>query len=110
MWGGFLIVTPVKFSGNSRWTWRLVFAVACVVGIVVITNFFSGLANFDEPEKMRRAIAKSQKKIDRLMMENKALEENIHNVETRPQAVEEFARFELGMVRPGETVVMMREP
>ena len=47
--------------------------------------------------------------IQRLRVKNSQLAEEIHALRSNPQAIERLAREELGLVRPGETVFLIRE-
>lgn len=105
--GGIPYRSPVRVVTSSRWPFRIGIAVLGACVIAAVTRFFPGPGNFDKPEKTRAAIRDSEQRIRSLMEENKLLEEKIHRIETQPEAVEELARDELGMVRPGEVVVVL---
>ena len=63
------------------------------------------LANMD----VRRRIAVQQSTIDELTKRNDAITEDIRRLREDPSAVEELAREELGLMKDGELLIILRD-
>jgi len=63
------------------------------------------LANMD----VRRRIAVQQSTIDELTKRNNAITEDIRRLREDPAAVEELAREELGLMKDGELLIILRD-
>jgi len=47
--------------------------------------------------------------VSRMRTKNQQLREEIHQIRTNPKALEEAARRELNMMKPGETVIILKD-
>ena len=63
------------------------------------------LANMD----VRRRIAVQQSTIDEMTRRNNAITEDIRRLREDPSAVEELAREELGLMKDGELLIILRD-
>lgn len=63
-----------------------------------------------EVETLERAVARQQAENQRLAQRNAALAAEVEDLKTGTAAVEERARGELGMIKPGETFYRVVEP
>ncbi len=59
---------------------------------------------------LRREIAAQQAEMERLRERNRALQAEVQDLKQGLEAIEERARGELGMVKPGETFLQLVEP
>ncbi len=59
---------------------------------------------------LRREIAVQRAEIDKLRERNRALQAEVQDLKQGLEAIEERARGELGMVKPGETFLQLVEP
>ena len=59
---------------------------------------------------LRREIAAQQAEMERLRERNRALQAEVQDLKQGFEAIEERARGELGMVKPGETFLQLVEP
>lgn len=59
---------------------------------------------------LRREIAAQRAEIERLKERNRALQAEVQDLKQGLEAIEERARGELGMVKPGETFLQLVEP
>ena len=59
--------------------------------------------------KVRQEIESLDREIAMLRVENQRILEEIHSLKTSPLAVERLARENLGLVKPGEVVLLIME-
>ncbi|MCW8876423.1 MAG: septum formation initiator family protein [Kangiellaceae bacterium] len=62
-----------------------------------------GEGSYREIELLKQQIAEQQKQNDLLKKENEILRKEILALRTNPQVLEEKARENLGLIKPGET-------
>jgi cell division protein FtsB len=67
----------------------------------------SGLAT---TMRAREGYAATAAEVQRLREENAGLLEQVRRLQDDPAAIEEVAREELGLIRPGEVVIVVRDP
>jgi cell division protein FtsB len=82
-----------------------VLAVAGVLLIMAVTAFF-GKKGVMDLRRDRRTLASQAERIRELESRKARLESEIVRLETDPRAVEKAAREKLGLVEPGEKVVV----
>jgi cell division protein FtsB len=86
----------------------IVLAVAALAALGVfssiVTHGFEELAAAEQEKK------NLEQRIRELAESIAELEETLHALRTDPAAVESMARAELGMVRPGDTVILLATP
>ncbi len=90
---------------------RLPFIVLGIVVLIVLGVFSSivghGFEELTAAEGERDRLEKRKVELTKSIAE---LEETLEAIRTDPAAVESIARSELGMVRPGETVILLATP
>jgi cell division protein FtsB len=90
---------------------RLPYILLALVALAVLGVFSSivghGFEELTAAERERDGLEERKIKLSESITE---LEETLEAVRTDPAAVESIARSELGMVRPGETVILLATP
>jgi len=71
-----------------------------------VHNVF-GAHGFLAMNQKQQEIEKVKTEIERLNKENAALEGNVKDLKTDPQAIEKIAREELHQARPGEVIIKL---
>jgi cell division protein FtsB len=79
--------------------------VACLLLILIVTALF-GKKGVMELRQARRDLALRAERIKALEAEKARLEAEIERLENDPRAVEKSARERLGLVEPGEKVIV----
>lgn len=87
-------------------------AMRTVMGLVLVLAVVDGvfgergvLANM----QLRQRNARQQASIDELTAHNEALTDDIRRLREDPSAVEELAREELGLIKDGELLIILRD-
>jgi cell division protein FtsB len=87
-------------------------AVRTVLGLVLVLAVVDGvfgergvLSNM----QLRQRNARQQASIDELTAHNEALTDDIRRLREDPSAVEELAREELGLIKDGELLIILRD-
>jgi cell division protein FtsB len=86
------------------WSHAVLFA-ACVL----LANGLVGERGLTETLRARRTFAEAARDLARLRQQNAALRNSARNLRTDPGAIEAAAREELGLIRPGEILVTIRD-
>jgi cell division protein FtsB len=87
----------------------LLIAFACLLVIMIVTALF-GKKGFMELRRSRRVLAERAETIRALEAEKARLEAEVLRLEGDPAAVEKAAREKLGLIAPGEKVVVEPGP
>lgn len=85
-------------------TWILLAAVG-----ILLVNAIVGENGYMATVQARREEAILARAVASLRIENQHLQRERQRLETDPSAIEDAARRELGMIRPGESVVIVKE-
>ena len=88
---------------------RLVTYALLIASAVLMVNALVGENGYLATVRARHERAGLLNAIARLRLDNQALEEEARRLKTDPTAVEETARRELGLIRPGETLIVIRD-
>lgn len=86
-----------------------VLGVACLFLIMIVTSLF-GKKGVMDLRRTRRDLAALGTRVKALEAEKARLEAEIERLEKDPRAVEKPAREKLGLVEPGEKVVVIPRP
>jgi cell division protein FtsB len=84
------------------WTLSLMLGALLVNAVVGENGYLATVGAAHEEAALRATVAQ-------LRLENQHLQAEGRRLQTDPDAVEEVARRELGMVRPGETMIVVRD-
>lgn len=87
----------------------VIFAGVLFVLIIAVTALF-GKRGVMDLRRARRELARLESQAKTLEAEKAQLEEEIRRLERDPRAIERPAREKLGLVAPGEKVVVLPEP
>jgi cell division protein FtsB len=87
----------------------LLIGFACLLVIMIVTALF-GKKGVMELRRSRRVLARQAETIRALEEEKTRLEAEILRLERDPRAVEKQAREKLGLIAPGEKVVVVPGP
>lgn len=82
----------------------MVFA-ACVL----LANGLFGERGLMDTIRARRAFSNAARDLDRLKRDNAALRDQARRLRSDPATIESVARGELGLVRPGEILVTIKD-
>jgi cell division protein FtsB len=93
----------VRDHRRRRWTWGLSFALC-----VLLVNAIVGENGYLATLRYRSEHAALEASVARLRYENQRLQQESRRLLNDPAALEETARETLGMVRPGETLLIYR--
>ena len=97
--------TIVRRRGQGRWVgWLLIF----LGGVLLLDGLLGdhGLATTIRARQERRLAAES---VERLKQENAALRDEARRLQEDPATLEAAARRELGLIRPGEILVVVKD-
>lgn len=98
--------TPVLGRRQPRrfWSHAVVFA-ACVL----LVNGLFGERGLMDTIRARRAVSTAARDLDRLKRDNDALRDKARRLRSDPATIESVARGELGLMRPGEILVTIKD-
>ena len=98
-------VIPRRRAPRTRyWSHAMVFA-ACVL----LVNGLFGERGLMDTIRARRAQSIAARDLDRLKRENDALSDQARRLRNDPTTIEAVARGELGLMRPGEILVTIKD-
>jgi cell division protein FtsB len=75
----------------------------------LVLNALVGTRGLPAVLNARRDYQSVAKELDRIRSENAGLRQEIERLRTDPEAIEELARGELGLISPGEKVFIIRD-
>ena len=76
--------------------------------VVLGVDALVGEKGLTEKLRARRASRELMADVDRLRAENATLREQVRRLREDPAAIESVAREELGLIRPGELLILLR--
>src|SRR5262245_36456905 len=94
---------PVR-RPERLWVGRML----CFGGCVLAVNALIGERGLSETLRARREFSEAVAELSRLQYENAALAEAIAQLKHDPRTIEGVARAELGLIRPGEILVVVK--
>jgi cell division protein FtsB len=102
-----LVETPAltRKRRQARWAGRVVLFFSCVL-------LFDGLfgdRGLTSTLKARQDLHTAAESLERLKHENVALRDEARRLQEDPATVEALARRELGLIRPGEILVVVKD-
>ncbi|MGE5345503.1 MAG: FtsB family cell division protein [Acidithiobacillales bacterium] len=85
------------------------FLLSLVFSALLLALFFVGDRGFLQIRRQRTQLRSAQDEVAKLDAENRKLEAEVAALKNDPHALEKIAREKLGLVRPGEVVVVLPE-
>jgi cell division protein FtsB len=76
---------------------------------VLVVNSLFGDRGLTDTIRARRAFKSASRDLDRLKRDNAALREQARRLRDDPATIEAVARGELGLVRPGEILITIKD-
>jgi cell division protein FtsB len=107
-------VKKASRPSDSSGTWRprgrraVQYLLLCV-GIVLVVDALVGDKGLIEMQKKREEYRALETTLARSRAENARLREEARRLKEDPEAVEEIARRELGFIKPGEKLFIIRD-
>ena len=98
--------TPPKRSDRTR---RIVQTVLLFIAAVIVVDALVGEQGLFAMLRARRQAEELAATIARQKAENARLREEVKRLNDDPAAIEEVARRELGLIRPGEKVFIIKD-
>jgi cell division protein FtsB len=97
---------PVRRRPKPRRFWS---HVALFAACVLLGNGLFGERGLMDTIRARRAFATAARDLDRLKRDNAALRDQARRLRDDPPTIESVARGDLGLVRPGEILVTIKD-
>lgn len=89
---------------------RLITYSIFAASLVLMTHALLGENGYFATLRAQRQHADVEAALTRLRLENQRLREESRRLREDPAALEEAARRDLGLIRPGETLVVVKKP
>ncbi|MBN8482328.1 MAG: cell division protein FtsB [Xanthomonadales bacterium] len=89
---------------------RYVALILLILLIGLEVKLWTGQGGMAEVWRLEKAVADQKAQNEQLKARNDALAAEVENLKTGDEAVEERARSELGLIKPGETFYQVVEP
>jgi cell division protein FtsB len=91
------------------WRRRVTGYVLFAAAFVLMVNALVGENGYLATLEARSQQAKLMDQLARMRLKNQQMRDQIQNLRTDPRALEEAARRELNMIKPGETMVVIKD-
>jgi cell division protein FtsB len=88
-----------------RWASRLGLAFVLAAGLAYLPYRLLDSPGVRQAPQLSNELAETREAIESLRIENERYRREIDALKNEPEAIEDIARSELGMVRPGEVVI-----
>ena len=95
-------------SRSAPWR-RMVYFLLVFATVVLFVDALVGDKGLTETARARRQHSDLSGSIERLRRENAALREQMRRLKEDPDAIESLAREELGLIRPGEVLFIIKD-
>lgn len=89
---------------------RSLMLILCLMLLVLQYRLWGGSSNLRDVYRLREAITSEQKGVAALTKRNQTLDADLKFLKLRPEALEERARADLGMIKKNETFCLVVEP
>ena len=96
--------TNVRERRKKFWTYGLL-----TVSAMLMVNALIGEKGYLANLQAQREFKAATTALQQIEAENAALKGKIERLRQDPQALEDFAREQLGLVKPGETLIILRD-
>lgn len=102
-------VRPSTGSRLAQVGRRVLLVLLVLVTVVLVVDALFGDKGLFETLRVRRQYQALASSLNRLRQENARLREEARRLREDPVAIEEVARRELGLIRPGEMVFIVKD-
>lgn len=102
-------VKPKAVPGGASRTRRIAHALLLFVAFVIVVDAVVGERGMLAMRRARLQYQGTEAQLVDLRADNAALRERLRRLRDDPAAIEEVARRELGFIRPGERVFIIRD-
>jgi len=92
-----------------QWRRRVIGYAVTTIAFVLVVNALVGENGYLATMRANRESDELRAQLRQLREENQAIQEQIHRLKTDPSALEEAARRDLRLLRPGETMVVIKD-
>lgn len=89
---------------------RYIALILLILLIALQVKLWVGQGGMAEVWRLEKAVAEQKRKNDELKARNDALSAEVANLKDGEEAIEERARSELGLIKPGEKFYQVVEP
>ncbi|GEM_PF-777503 len=97
---------PTFLSEPPLWFRRVVHSIIWAIGTILVINTFTGNNGFIDLLSTKNNHAILLADLSRLRTENESLRQTAKRLQEDPRAIEEIARNELGLIKPGERLLI----
>ena len=101
--------TSIGSTARRRRQRRIVQYVLVFVGVVIVVDALVGDKGLLATSKARQEYRALENSLDRARAENARLREDARRLREDPSAIEEIARRELGLMKPGEKLFIVKD-
>lgn len=84
-------------------------AISLTVGVILVADALFGERGLLALVRTQRQVAALEADIERAEAENQRIQEQVRRLQQDPTAIEELARRELGLIKPGEKLFIIRD-
>ena len=102
-------VTPARTPRPATRGSRIVRLALIIIAAIVLVDALVGEKSLLATIRARREYTELASQIARTRGENARLRETARSLREDPNAIEELARRELGLIRPGETLFIIKD-
>lgn len=89
---------------------RYVALILLIVLIALQVKLWTGHGGLRDVLRLEKSVAEQKAENEKLRARNAALQAEVENLKHGDEAIEERARSELGLIKPGETFYQVVEP
>ena len=89
---------------------RLLIGILALLFVLLQYRLWVGEGSLAEVNNLRHEIERQRTELERLRARNRALQAEVDDLREGMEAIEERARNELGMIKPGEVFYQVVEP
>ena len=105
----FWVIKLFKKAISSNIRFYLLVSILTLVIFMTQFNYWFGDHNRSDLNSMKDEIAQISLENEKLLFENKLLEEERDKLSSGREAIEGLARSELGLIKPGETFYVFKD-
>lgn len=88
---------------------RILITLLTALVVVLQYRLWVGEGSLADVHQLKQAIVEQEAELERLGVRNRALEAEVEDLRDGLDALEERARLELGMIKPGEAFIQLIE-